>query len=422
MNKPIPLLGCLALLALPGHVALAQAPAEKILVVSPAVGEVIDGVEKAHFGLFPYYSANDFQEARFMRALAPDSAITLRTTFRDGRHLARPFTPAEFAAVSAGIARRLQEVGPLGGLPAPPPYATTEVPPGNGRVASPAAKDAGGTTPELIGRSYSVELLSGNRFTGILRAATAQELEFETKDLGSLHIQRSNLREFVLLTTAQARHGYDDVGNGNRLFFAPTARNLRRGEGYVQNMEVFLLSANYGITDNFSMGAIATVVPGAGSDNVFGITPKASFGLSDKVKAGGGALLLFSNGSTGGITYANATYGGADHNLTGGLGYGFASGIGFSNTPVIMLGGATRIARRVSLVDETYILRDGNSYDRATLVAGIIGMRFAAPRISGALGMLYAHLSYEDPYHSGRSADGGGYPYAELTVRFGKLK
>ena len=421
MNKKLRWYCSALVLAVASGPALAQTPAVRVIVVSPAVGEVIDGAEKTHFGLFPYYGANEFQDAQFEQVQAADSAIQLRTTLRNGSQVARPFTAAEFLAVRTAIARRIQVVGPLVRPTATAATAsyTQGVPQSNAR---PATTDP---TSASIGRSYSVELRSGNHFIGLLRTISADELEFETKDLGRVRVQRHDLKEMALLTAQQARRGFDDVGNGNRLFFGPTARNLRRGEGYVQNMEVFLLSVNYGFSDNFSMGAIATIIPEAGADNFFALTPKLSFPVSEKVRAGGGAMILFNRSGSGGIAYGNATYGGADHNVTAGLGYGFAGYGGFARTPVIMLGGATRIGRRISLLDETYVLRESSPYHTATLLAGIIGLRVAGPRVSGALGMLYAHTSYSDSYYGGntyRSEENGAYPYAELTVRFGKIK
>ncbi|WP_460503078.1 hypothetical protein, partial [Hymenobacter agri] len=93
-------------------------PTERVLVVHPAVGPEIDAAEKARFGLFPNYAADDFQAARFVRSLTPDSAITLKTTLRNGRQLTRPYLPEEFAAVHDVIEQRQRE---LATAPPPPP-------------------------------------------------------------------------------------------------------------------------------------------------------------------------------------------------------------------------------------------------------------------------------------------------------------
>ncbi|ALW84689.1 hypothetical protein AUC43_06105 [Hymenobacter sedentarius] len=384
-------------LGLFGLPALAQAPAERVLVVSPTVGEVIDGGEKARFGLFPAYAADNFVEARFMRSLTPDSAITLRARLRDGRLDARPYSEAEFLAVREAIARRVQELGAQATAPAA--IAAQQAP--NPPVSTKAV-------PEIIGRTYSVELLSGSSFNGILRASNAEELEFETKDLGLVKVQRANLKRLELLTEQQAKKGFQDVGNGTRLLFAPTARNLRRGEGYVQDIEVYFIGANYGITDNISLGVLVPVIPFI-AGKAFAITPKVSVPVSEKFHVGVGALYArvsvsaFGVSAGGGIGYGVGTYGTADDNVTLGVGYGFTDRGETSSSPVVVLGGAKRISNYVSLINETYI------YDGGAL--GLVGGRFHAKRFSGSLGAAYG------------TNVGGIYPaYLEAAYRFGKNK
>jgi hypothetical protein len=231
---------------------------------------------------------------------------------------------------------------PSGALPAPTP------------LPAPLSTDP---RQEIIGQVYSVEMRSGTSFLGTLQAATEQDLTFATKDLGTVTVLRTNLRQFSLLTAKQASLGFDNLGNGTRLFFAPTARNLRKGEGYVQDIDVILLGINYGITDNISIGALVPIMPGLGL-NVFALTPKLGIPVSDKLAFGVGTLFAVVEGSTGGIGYGVATYGSADNNVTAGLGYAFAGGE-FSSTPVAVLGGAVRVARRISLIDETYIAEGG---------------------------------------------------------------
>ncbi|MVN76185.1 hypothetical protein GO988_07595 [Hymenobacter sp. HMF4947] len=257
-----------------------------------------------------------------------------------------------------------------------------------------------GPGTEVIGQTYSVELRSGTSFLGTLRAATSLDLTFDTKDLGVVTVQRANLRQLVPISAEQARRGYDDVGNGTRLFFAPTARNLRRGEGYVQDIDVYLVGANYGITNNISVGVLVPIIPGLGL-NVFAVTPKVSVPVTEKFSVGAGLLYANAFGYGAGIGYGVATYGTADTNLTAGLGYAFARGE-TSSTPVVVLGGAVRVSRRFFLIDETYIVGQG--------IGGLLGARVAAARASGSLGLLYA------------TDLGGIYPaYLEFAYRFGKV-
>ncbi|UOQ78847.1 hypothetical protein MUN84_10125 [Hymenobacter sp. 5516J-16] len=340
------------------------------------------------YGLFPYYSADSFVEAHFEENLAPDSTISLLTRLRDGRTLIRYFSRAEVAAVQQSIESREQEL--------------IRTPSG-----SVNATNTGSAGPsEVVGKSYSVELRSGTSFIGVLVASRPTELEFTTAELGKVVVQRNNIRQIVELSATQVQRGYESVGNGTRLFFAPTARNLRRGEGYVQNIDIFLLGANYGVTDHFSVGLLVPIIPGFGA-GLLAITPKVSIPVSEKFHLGAGVLYarafgLFSSGGGGaGVGYGVATVGSADNNATLGLGYGFADAD--EGAPVVMLGGTTRISRRFSLLNETYIF--GEDF------VGLIGARVAASRVSGSLGFLYG-------VNGGRI-----YPaYAEVAYRFGRVK
>ncbi|MDO7845422.1 hypothetical protein Q5H92_03565 [Hymenobacter sp. M29] len=219
------------------------------------------------------------------------------------------------------------------------------------------------------------------------------------------------------------RPGYDDVGSGDHLFFMPTARNLRRGEGYAQDLELAVLRADYGLTDHFSLGILASVIPGQGLDNIVALTPKVSVPVAGRLRVGAGSFLVGTRSGVGALTYANTTYGTADHNITLGAGYGATGQRGIFSTPLVMVGGATRLARRVALVNETYFLYDRAFLDlgKVLLVAGVAGVRVAGPRFGGGLGVFYAHGQLEDADYLNGSGS-YAYPFGEFTVRFGKLQ
>ena len=317
-------------------------------------------------------------------------------------------------SLPVGLGLTLFGLSALAQQPVPQPS-----PPVPEAVAPPAPATSLG---EIVGLSYTVEVVSGTSIVGVLTAVSAEELTFQTKDFGLLTIKRANLKQLTLMTAEQARHGYDYQGNGNRLFFGPTARNLRKGEGTVQTIDIFLLGVNYGITENISMGALFTWIPAIGADNLFALTPKVSFSVSERTRLGAGALIFFQRGTNFTLGYGNATFGSADNNFTAGVGYAIVGGTSV-NTPVFMLGGATRISRRVSLLNETYILSIKNISDNATLVGGIAGVRVAGQRLSGSLGLMYGYYNYTNRrYGNDSSSDGSAYPFAEATYRFGRVK
>ena len=296
----------------------------------------------------------------------------------------------------------------LAPLPAPPPAAPGTLPPPPAAPRAPALDSAAGGV--IIGQTYNVELMSGTAFIGVLTVISPEELTCQSRDLGRLVIQRVNIKQLNLLTSEQARRNYDYIGNGSRLFFAPTARNLRRGEGTVQSINIFLLGVNYGVNNNLSVGALFTWIPAAGTKNLFALTPKASFPVRENLHVGGGAVVVFVGGESATLAYANTTFGSADSNFTAGVGYGFAGGQQ-SSTPVFTLGGITRVSRRVSLLNETYILNDNDGYTSSTLIAGIAGIRISGQRLSGGLGLLYLVAE----------SDGFAVPSGEVTFRFGRV-
>ena len=305
-------------------------------------------------------------------------------------------------------------------------------------TTAPAAAPVGATaaTDEfLLGRSYRVETVQGTSFTGTLFSMSLTSLEFDAQELGRITLERGQIRRAelqgpVAVGVSGAKPGYFDIGNGSRLFFAPTGRGLRRGENTLQTVSLYLLGVNFGITDNFSLGGYVSVVPGTSpADQFLLLTPKVNFPIREKLNVGAGLLYVRvpdfdSNGNSrsAGIGYGALTFGGADSNFTLGLGYGFTGGNNRS-APVMLLGGQTRVSRRISLVSENYIIADSEAG-----MAGLYGIKVNWRRTSLGLGALYVIKYNSRDYYSGGLNNGGpsGFTtyivpvYYDFTFRFGK--
>lgn len=291
-------------------------------------------------------------------------------------------------------------------------------PPASG-AASPVTLPA----DQVLGRSYQVSLRNGTQFRGVLTAVSLDNLEFDTQDLGHLVVLRANLTQLRSLDEpAQLglRPGYYDIGNGNRLFFGPTARNLRQGEGVVQDVWLYLAGINYGITDNISVGGYLSLLPGVAPQNqLLILTPKVSLPLRENLHVAAGVLYMrvpdFDDGGFGvGLLYGALTSGSADNNVTVGLGYGFASG-GVGSTPTLLLGGQRRISRKVSLLTENYLIANADAG-----AFGLYGLKLNWRRTN--LGIA---AGYFLPFDRGRN-DQTLYTsyivpvYLDFSFRFGK--
>lgn len=326
------------------------------------------------------------------------------------------------------------------GLAGAPAHAQTAPPP------APAAAPLPEET-YLLGRSYRVETQQGTTFTGTLVSMSLTKLEFDAQEMGRVSLERTQIRRADLQGPAAAgvtnKPGYFDIGNGNRLFFAPTGRGLRKGENSLQAVSLYLVGANFGITDYISLGGYVSLIPGIGLGNQFiMLTPKVSIPVSSKVHVGIGALYLRIPDFDGslersygvGILYGAATYGSADDNVTAGLGYGFFEG-DIGSTPLLLIGGQKRVSRRISLISENYILADSQAG-----MGGLYGIKINWRRTSLGLGAAYAYTFPHDQtetytYYNGTQfvtttqtyrQGGSGFStyilpvYYDFTFRFGK--
>lgn len=302
-------------------------------------------------------------------------------------------------------------------------------------TASPA-RPPQGEESYLLGRSYRIETVQGTSFTGTLVSMSLTRLEFDTPEMGHISLERTQIRRAdlqgpIAATVAGTKPGYYDIGNGNRLFFAPTGRGLRKGEGTLQDVDLYLLGVNYGITDNLSIGGYVSVFPGLSPDEQFLVlTPKLSFPVNDNLHFGAGVLYVrvptFDSGNRGirtGIVYGTLTQGSADNNFTVGLGYGFVEG-NIGKTPILQVGGQTRVSRRISLVSENYIVAAAEGG-----MGGLYGLKLNWRRTSFGMGALYFYaFPYTENHGYGYSSRQGGtffssyvIPlYFDFSFRFGK--
>ena len=223
-------------------------------------------------------------------------------------------------------------------------------------------------------KTYKLELNDGTNLIGNFLRKDANSATLKTSSIPRIEIPISKIKSIEKVEDASIKKEKNWFPNPNatRYFYGPSAFNLKRGKGYYKNTFVFLNSVDYGITDNISIGGglelVSTVLSTfLDTKPLFFLTPKVGFKVTEKFHAGGGLLYLHiptmfgSGGSTNlGIAYGCGTIGTTDHNITGGLGWGFVNGE-LSKTPIVTLSGMTRISKRVALVSENWLV-PFNSY------------------------------------------------------------
>lgn len=236
--------------------------------------------------------------------------------------------------------------------------------------------------------STQVQILiveDGTSFIGRIIEIGEEELNFETK-YGVLTFSIFEITELKLISKDQFKEGKYWFPNPNcsRLFFAPTARMLKQGEGYFADYFVFFPTITFGITNNITLGGGFSILPGADLDEqILLFTPKVGIKTSKKMDLAIGALVVkLPESTSAGILYGVSTFGTLDKSVSLGLGYGYFDDE-LADKPIIVLGGESRTSRNISLVTENWLVPE-----KDTPVLSF-GLRFFGEKISVDFALIF---------------------------------
>ena len=236
---------------------------------------------------------------------------------------------------------------------------------------------------------YKVRLLDGSTLYGRLENRTDTTFTLVTSNGVRVSIAQPQVRQ---MAPAEGRivegEYWAPDPNPSRLFFAPTARSIGNGSGYVGVFMIGLPFVAVGVTDRVTLAAGAPVL--FGMVDPFYIAPKIELISTSKFSVAAGVLSLITlrdvtddDWETIGIMYGVTTVGSTDQALTAGLGYGYA-GDDISGQPAIMIGGETRASRRIKLISENYFVAG----ETGAILTG--GIRYVGDRFTSDVGILGA--------------------------------
>ena len=262
------------------------------------------------------------------------------------------------------------------------------------------------TPPDIPAPSdaiYEVRLGDGSVIFARVVELDQERVVFETVGGARLDVERTGI-DGVRPARGQTVDGEfrtEDPG-GTRLFFTSTGRSLERGESYIGTYVVVLPFAAVGVTDRFTIVGGAPVL--FGELEPFYLGPKLQIIRQPEVQASIGTLAFFFDDEVVGVAYAVGTFGDTDKALSAGIGY-FYSGDEVLNEPAFMLGGETRVSRRIKLITENYVLPDAVG----VVLSG--GVRIIGDRFNTEVGAM------------GAFADGDGgccVPLINFSYSFGR--
>lgn len=242
--------------------------------------------------------------------------------------------------------------------------------------ASPAAAQE----PVKASDIFELVLRDGSRIFGTVERDSGQEVVFRTTTGSTITASRA---EVISLRRVKGRVADGEFRRSDehrsRLFFAPTARSLEKGQVSVGVFQFLAPFVQVGVTDRLSVGGGTPLIFGLGDwDRPFWLTPKFQVYNSDASQAAVGVLHIFdTNGNEAGIGYGVATFGSADNAITVGAGVAYA---GDDRGGILMIGGERRVARNLKLITENYVWRGGDGF-----ISG--GVRFIGERLSADLAL-----------------------------------
>lgn len=258
-----------------------------------------------------------------------------------------------------------------------------------------------------------VVLVDGTVVVGTIVRETDDEVEVLTQAGVRTTIPRGQIRSITSI--AGQRFSRLDP-NRTRLFFAPTARPIERGTGYVADYELFFPYVAYGATSRLALAGGVSIIPGIPFQMVY-VAPKLTLVNEASYSVAAGVLANAVVGDVGdedvplfGLLYAVGTYGRPEAAVTGGVGLGYAEGE-VAQHPVLMLGGEIQVSNSIKFLSENYVIVGVE--DGLVLSAGV---RFFGDRLSADFGLITNPALIED-------ADGlFAFPWLGFAYVFGTAR
>ncbi|MBX3006473.1 MAG: hypothetical protein KF816_00460 [Melioribacteraceae bacterium] len=210
---------------------------------------------------------------------------------------------------------------------------------------------------------------------------TTDSIFFATPLGIKLGVDKKNISDQDLLNGYFENDKYVRIDpNRTRLFFAPTGRMLKGGEGYISDYWLFFPFISMGITDFFTLSGGMTLFPGA-NNQLFYIAPRIGVVQSDKYSLSGGIIYASAEEVNFGIVYGVTSIGSKTHSFTLGIGYGFSDGE-LAKKPVIVIGGEAQVSNSLKLISENWIPPGSNQM----LIS--FGLRFFGDYLAADFGLI----------------------------------
>jgi len=199
---------------------------------------------------------------------------------------------------------------------------------------------------------------SGEEFVGTIVSEDAREVSIRLQNGKMLIIPAYTVKSIRKLSASTLLKGKPVFANPHpsRYFYTPSAIPMDKGEVYIQTLYAVAYQVQFGVTENFSIGATTTIV-----GTPLALTAKYSIKLDEKNTLAFGGLAGIVGWGTRtnlGIGFGAFTHGTKESNVTIAGGYAWIKekNSGGGNSPVMSLSGNQRLSKNLSLMGELWYL------------------------------------------------------------------
>lgn len=240
--------------------------------------------------------------------------------------------------------------------------------------------------------NYFISTNDGGQFIGKILSKNDREFYVETRDKGKIYIPKYAISEIKPATESNKMNGnlFSPNPHPSRYYYAPSAFPVEKGSGYINCTYYLLYQAQYGLTDNISIGGTMTVL---GMPALFNAKWSQKIAPKLHVSVGGqiGKTWWSNDGAGLGIGFMNVTVGSEESNLTVNIGKGF---YGSKSINIVSGSGIQRISKKLSLIVEGWFFLQPN-FD--PIFFGGPGFRlYAGKKATWDFGFL--DMSYKEQY------------------------
>jgi hypothetical protein len=387
MTRRICFVALLAVLLLPARF-LAQ-DTIKVLMIHPALGEIIDSKEAKDCRVFPsvkdfysafFYKLNDTSVCAEVTTVTNNaySQTTLRFSMIELTQLlavinrmasVNNYSSERSFTQGADVAVRFSEITPADSLQKTLAKIRTQM------------IDTLSFRLDNENEMWRLSLTDGSELMGRVIHETFSGIAFKTVSGMEFTVQPRLIDKFERVAgTWKGDQFMSNDPNETRLFFTATGNTLPKGKGYFSIYEIFMPMLAIGVTDYLTIAGGVSLIPGASEQAVY-LAPKVRVVNLEKTKVSAGVLYIQVSDVSLGIVYGVGTYGTQKASISAGIGYGFADG-DFAKRPVVMVGGELRVSNSVKFISENWFPPKSEGFLYS------FGVRFFGEHLAADFGLM----------------------------------